>query len=231
LSITVFNDFTCSTDESTRLIAGQLFKRVTHGRWFGVGTYVFDLSEGVDVMWGRMAPRERTKCRKAESEARVEWSQQPSEEALDAFLRMYRGMAREKGLERPERDMLLRMAQQGELAMARCRDSAQRDLVINLIYRRGGQAYFLFGVRSEGATGGAGHLAQWETVRHLKTAGCRFYDLGLVASRDSSDGLHRFKRSLGGSFVDFGAEFQRVPRGLAVVYRAFRAARRGLRST
>ena len=90
--------------------------------------------------------------------------------------------------------------------------------------------YFLQGARAADVPPGAGQLAHWETLRRLKASGARFYDLGLVASRDDADGIYRFKKALGGRFVDFGAEYQRVPAGLAAAYRAFRGARARLRA-
>jgi len=232
LSITVWNDFSAVSYRETGAIAGVRLKRSLGDRWFGVGTFVIDLSPPEGTLFGRIAARERTKCGQAARRGvRMEFPDQPSESALDGFLRLYEGMARERGLERPDRSSLARAWEQGDLLMARCLDSAGRDLVTNLIYLRSPHAYFLLGAREREIPSGAGHLAQWETVRRLKTAGFRWYDLGLVRSCDPEDGIYRFKKSLGGEFVSFGHEFQHVPRGLAVAYRTFRGLRGRLRRT
>lgn len=229
-SIVVLNDFSNPAKEEIRIIAGIRFTRVTAGRWFGVGTFVFDLSEEMDTLWGRMASRERTKCRKVERlGVKVLFCKQPDGEMVDSFLRLYWRMAREHGLEKPCRDTLRRMFADGSLVMARCIDATGRNLVINLMYLCHDQGYFLHGARAADIPAGVGHYAHWEMIKWLKGAGFRWYDIGLVASRDSSDGIYRFKASLGGTFVDFGREFQFVPLGLSAAYEAFRRVRTAIR--
>jgi len=229
-SIVVFNDFLSRAEEADHAIAGIRFERVTTGRWFGVGTFVFDLSEPIDIVWARIAPRERTKCRKIQRLGiTVDFDKQPKGEAIDAFLEIYVRIARERGLEKPCRDTLERMFAEGSLLMARCLDPTGRCLLINLTYRCNDQGYFLYGARAQGIANGVGHYAHWETIKKLKETGVRWYDMGLVPSHDSSDGIYRFKASLGGTFIDFGREFRFVPYGLAAAYRAFRRIRVQLR--
>jgi len=229
-SIVVFRDFSSDSENGIRVIAGVQFRRVTTGRWFGVGTFVVDLSQTLDTLWRRIAPRERGKCRRAEHLGiKVEFDEHPSERALDAFLGLYGRMARKRGLERPRRRTLEEMFTRGNLLMARCFDPSGQNLVINLIYLSNGQGYYLHGARADGIAAGAGHFTQWETVRMLKTMGFRYYDLGLVSSRDASDGIYRFKGSLGGSFVDFGREFECVPVGLRAAYGVFHILRTRVR--
>ncbi len=229
-SIVVLNDFSSRSEEESWTVAGIPFARVSSGRWFGVGTFVFDLSERLDSMWGRIAPRERTKCRRVERlGVTVNFDERPKEEAVDAFVGLYTRMARQRGLERPRRDTLLRMFADGRLLMARCTDSTGRCLMVSLTYLCGEQGYFLYGVRAEEIPDGIGHYVHWETIGRLKGMGLRWYDLGLVPSRDSSDGIYRFKASFGGTFVDFGREFRFVPVGLRAAYVAFHRLRTRLR--
>jgi hypothetical protein len=229
-SIAVFNDFLDGGQSSTREIAGARFARVERDRWFGEGTFVIDLGEDTPVLFSRLPSRERTKCRAAEGAGvRVEIEDPPTRAGVDAFLTLYRRLARDKGLEQPSPAVLERMGRQGDLLLSRGVDGGGRTLVANLTYRQGGSAYFLHGARAAAVTGGAGHLTQWKTIERLKSLGLRFYDLGLAGSRDPSDGIYRFKRSLGGTFVDFGSEFRRVPSGLAAAYGAFRSIRGMLR--
>ncbi len=229
-SVVVCNDFSSHAEGTCRIIAGARFTRVTTGRWFGVGTFVFDLSESLDTVWGRIAPRERTKCRKVERLGiTMDFDDHPTPEAIDTFLELYGRMARARGLEHPCRETLLRMFADGRLLMGRSMDRAGRCLTMNLTYLCGGQGYFLHGARAEEIPDGVGHHAHWETIKMLKGAGLRWYDLGLVPSCDPSDGIYRFKASLGGEFVDFGREFQFVPLRLRAAYRTFRAIRTRLR--
>jgi hypothetical protein len=117
-------------------------------------------------------------------------------------------MAAERNLEVPSLVALRKMSRDGRLVLANCLDSSGRTLVANAIYRAHAQGYFLLGSRVSDAPPGAGHLAHWELLRKLKAVGCHFYDLGLVSSCNERDGIYRFKRSLGGSFVSSGAEFE-----------------------
>jgi hypothetical protein len=230
LSLAVFNDFSSRSTEQNRTVAGVCLERVTTGRWFGVGTFVIDLSEGIDVLWARIYPKERNECRRAQKLGiNVEFITRPRVEDIDAFFVLYGRMARERGLESPRRDVLQRMFAGGNLLMVHCMDSRGRSLTANLVYLHGDDGYYLYGARAHGIPGGAGRYAHWETIRNLKSAGFRWYDLGLVASRDSSDGIYWFKRSFGGAFVDYGSEYQHIPRGLGSAYRAARSLRRALR--
>jgi Acetyltransferase (GNAT) domain len=230
LSLVVFNDFSNGSAEQDRTIGGVRFAHVETGRWFGVGTFVLDLSEGLDVLWARMYPKERNECRKAQKGGvRVEFSTQPLADQMDVFFELYGRMARERGLEKPRRKVLQRMFAAGNLLMVQCVDSRGRSLAANLVYLDGDYGYYLYGARSHQAPGGAGRYAHWETIRKLKKVGCSWYDLGLVASLDSSDGIYWFKKSFGGAFVEYGNEYQHIPNGLGSAYRMIRGFREGLR--
>jgi len=230
LSIAVLSDFSRRDGGETLDIAGRRFRRTEGARWFGVGTFVFDLAEDRDSLWSRISARERTKCRQAESlGVQVRLSTAPSSDEIDRFLGLYGAMAREKGLEPVSRPVLERMFAERDLVLAHCIGADGASLVMNLVYMRGDQAYFLHGARAETVPAGAAHYAQWKAIEWLKQAGCRWYDFGLVASRDPGDGIYRFKKSLGGTFVDFGQEFHRVPSGLRAAYDAFRGLRTRLR--
>ncbi len=224
------NDFSSQADDESRVVDGVRYRRVTANRWFGVGTFVLDLSEGVDALWARMPPKERSACRQAEKlGVKVEFATRPGDDEIGEFLELYGRMARERGLESPRRNILRRMFSGGDLLMTRCIDARGRSAVFNLIYVHGDQGYFLYSARAEEIPGGAGRYGHWLTIKKLKAAGFRWYDLGLVASRNDYDGIYWFKRSFGGEFVDSGREYEYVPRGLATAYGAFRALRRRLR--
>lgn len=230
LAIVFLNDFSNRSDEDKRSVAGVSFQRVTTSRWFGVGTFVLDLSESLDTLWARMLPKERNECRRAEKlGVRIEFVTQPRDEDISVFLDLYVRIARQRGLEKPRQEVLRRMFAGGDLLMTGCADSRGRRLASNLTYIHGNQGYYLYGARDEKAAGGVSRYAHWETIKRLKEDGFRWYDLGLVASRESSDGIYWFKRSFGGTFVDFGREFQHIPRELSAAYGTFRALRTRLR--
>jgi hypothetical protein len=230
LSLVVLNDFSSRSDEEDRTVAGVCIGSVIAGRWFGVGTFVLDLSEGLDALWARMYPKERNECRKAQKlGVKVEFITRPRREEIGAFLELYGRMARERGLENPRREVLQRMFAGGNLLMVRCMDSQGRSLVANLVYLHADYGYYLYGARAKEIPGGAGRYAHWQTIQKLRAAGFRWYDLGLVASLDNSDGVYWFKRSFGGAFVDYGREYQYIPAGLGSVYRAVRGLRKALR--
>jgi hypothetical protein len=229
-SIAVLRDFSDFTDARSRLVGAETFRRVDQGRWFGAGTFVVDLAADQDALWARVPARERTKARQAAGAGtRVEFEREPTPAAWASFHRLHVRLARQHGLEKARAETLQAMARAGDLLMARALDGRGRTQVANLVYLHSGQAYFLMGAREREIPAGAGLLTQWETIRALKDLGLAWYDLGLVASADARDGIHRFKKALGGDFVDFGAEYRRVPRGLGTAYQAFRSLRAGLR--
>jgi Acetyltransferase (GNAT) domain len=209
LGIVSLNDFAATVDEPSRSLAGRSLRLVVGPRWFGVGTFVHALAQDESILWRCIAPRERTKCTSAiRSGVRVEIHDRPNDDDLSDLFSLYDRMARERGLEEAPLQALRAMSRDGRLIHARSVDVNGRTLVANAIHCAHGQGYFLLGARAENVAPGAGHLLHWEVMRKLKADGCRFYDLGLVASRGADDGIFRFKRSLGGTFVSSGAEFE-----------------------
>ena len=226
LGITSLNDFSAPGDEPLRSVAGRRLRRVDGRRWFGVGTFVHDLAEDDATLWGRIAPRERTKCSSAlRTGVRVELADRPSEDELRTFLELYDRMVAERNLDVLRLETLQAMARSGCLTLARGVGADGRTLVANVIHRSHDHGYFLFGARVADVPPGAGHLVHWEIIRKLKADGYRFYDLGLVASRDPEDGIHRFKRSLGGTFVSSGTEFKWVSPVVAPMVKLFERRR------
>jgi hypothetical protein len=230
MSIATFIDLDDHSESGDRVLAGTVFKRVATPRWLGVGTLVFDLADDLDTLFRRMAPRERTKCRKAERDGlTVRFSRAMETAPIESFRRFYGRMARERGLERISRRVLDRMLSAGRLLVAQCLDPRGRTVVVNLIYLGHDQGYFLHGARAEDVPDGAGHLTQWMTVKHLKGHGLNWYDLGLLASRGNDDGIYRFKKSLGAEFVHLGTEYRYAPPGVGRAYASAQTIRRALR--
>jgi hypothetical protein len=218
LGILSLNDFAAAEEEPARHVAGRLLRPALGSRWFGVGTFVHDLAEDESTLWRRIASRERTKCTSAlRAGLRIEIRERPTDNELRDLLGLYDRMAAERNLESAPFEALRAMSRSGSLELARCISTDGHTLVANVIHRAHDQGYFLLGARSADAPPGAGHLVHWEVLRKLKADGLRFYDLGLVASLDERDGIYRFKRSLGGTFISAGAELEWVSPLLAPV--------------
>ena len=228
-AIVSLNDFSATGDDAFRVVAGRTLERATGPRWFGVGTFVLDLDEDEAALHRRIAGKEWSRLRRPEETAfSCELIERPTPKDLDEFRRLYEVLERERGLERFSAPLLERIAAAGCLMLARCRDGDGHTLVANLIYRAHAQGYFFASARAAGTPAGASRLAHWETARKLKREGCRFYDLGLVASREPRDGIYRFKRSLGGTFVTSGTEFEWRSSIMRIVWNRARAIRRKL---
>lgn len=207
----VWNDFSDASTDTTRTLAGCRLQRALGPRWFGVGTFVVELSGEESQLLGNMESRERHACKRAQALGAVqEWLPRPSSEQLAEFLHLYQPVAETRGLELPPLALLERMSAAGDLYAARVRGAEGRTWVVNLIYRHGPNAWFLYGTRDPKAPGWAGPSAQWATIKALKQDGAAFYDLGLVASRDADDGIYRFKSGLGGRFISHGSEYGHV---------------------
>jgi GNAT acetyltransferase-like protein len=220
IAIVSLNDFSATGNEASRVVAGHKLERAAGPRWFGVGTFVLDLDEEEAALHRRIAGKEWSLLRRPQEAAfSCEVIERPAAEDLDEFRRLYEPLARERRLERFSASLLDRIAAAGCLMLARCRDGDGHTLVVNLIYRAHAQGYFFASARAAGTPAGASRLAHWEAARRLKRDGCRFYDLGLVRSIERDDGIHRFKRSLGGTFVTSGSEFGWVSRIIAWAYR------------
>lgn len=225
-SLIVLNDFR-AVDGASRVFAGRRLEPVRTQRWCGVGTFIIDLSASSETLWQRLMHRNECRAMLRQG-ARVSIAGRDGPGVLDAFTRMYGALASERNLQPVSVSALARMLADGRLLVVECRDAEGHILAVNLIYLGEGDGFFLHGVRAHGAPGGAGRLAQWETILELKRRGYVRYDLGQVPSCASDDGIYRFKRSLGGTFVDHGCEYRwRSPawRLAEVLYTGFRAVR------
>lgn len=220
-------DFTADASAAprTRQLAGRTLLPVTQGRFFGTGTFVLDLAQPEQTLWASVAARERGKARQAQrAGVHVELTP-PTSRDIDELAQQYGRMARQRALEPLALEPLRSLQQEGALLLARTRGSTGHTLALTLALTAHGQGYFLHGVRVAEAPAGAGILAQWELARGLRARSLRFYDLGLVASTDESDGLFRFKRAFGGSYVAYGCEHRRIPGWLRAPYDTYRRLR------
>jgi hypothetical protein len=211
-SLTV-HDFAARAAAPALQLPGWPLREVVAGQWFGVGTYVHDLSLEEGALFAAIHRGKQQEIRRAPRRGlRVVLSRFPDASLREQFRELHDAMARERGLRRVGRPHIDRLLAAGDALLVQALDRQDVTVAMNLIYLQPTHGYYLLGVRGSRCPEGAGHLAQWETIRWLKANGQRWYDLGLVATPpEEPDGIHRFKRSLGGQFVVSGREYRAEP--------------------
>ena len=90
-------------------------------------------------------------------------------------------------------------------------------MAVSIIYVSGGCGYFLHGANHPAITTGVGQFIQWNSILLLKKLGYGWYDLGGVQDKANADGIHEFKKSLGGVFHKLGDEFRSEMFGFGLV--------------
>jgi hypothetical protein len=229
-TVLVFNDFSDGRAEP-RTVLGCALRSKAEGRWFGIGTYVFDLSQDDATLFGKIASRERSKIRKSEREGiRTEFLDAPSRADCDQFEAMYARMVNERALAPLNRRWIDRMFDDRMAFLARSVAPDGQILTINIVYVMAEHGYYLYGVHDPTAPDPAGHLLHWATLRHLRAMGRRWYDFGLVSSADPKNGIYRFKKCFGGAFYSSGREYGHVgpwlDRGVRALHRVRTAVQR-----
>ena len=220
LSFFTWNDFGARVGDPPRAVAGRVLPGVAGVQWFGVGTFVLDLTASEETLFAGISRARTKEARRAEKKGvRVAVEERPPRAHVDEFLALHRTMATERALAPLDEDATRRMLDDGAAVLVRALDATSRPLVVNVVYLVGAHGYYLYGTRAGDVMDGVGHLAQWETIRFLKARGARVYDLGLVASAEDGDGIYRFKRSLGGAFLPSGREVAHVPLAVRLVRR------------
>lgn len=223
LTTLVYVDFAADPAAAEAHVLGRRLE--ARGRWFGVGTFVFDLGKSEAELFGAVAARERSKIRKSERDGiETVFSSRPSALQVDRFLGLYGAMAKERGLEEVDPRRLGRMFEDGHAVLAEAvKDGAV--LTANVVYVTPEHGYYVHGAHDPSAKDPGGHLLHHRTLLHLKATGRRWYDFGMIASSDPEDGIHRFKRAFGGVLLASGREFQHAPPWLAVAAPVARALR------
>lgn len=226
-SLVILHDFSRLPEETGLDLAGRHFELLsTTDRLLNIGTFVIDLGQDEESLWKKLGPKSRNMIRKAEElgvQVRVTSASRGTE--IDAFYSWYGNLAERLGLQRPDRTAVERMLDKGDLLAVVCIGGAGGIQVVNLVYLAPAHAYYFYGASAENVATGAGQLAQWETMRLLKSRGIRWYDLGGVPVKDPSNGIYKFKKSLGGDFVDLGSEYRWISPLVSAGYRVFRRLR------
>ncbi|MBI1737086.1 MAG: hypothetical protein HYR51_18095 [Candidatus Rokubacteria bacterium] len=221
-SLIVLNDFR-ACNALPRVLVGRRLEPVHQDRWFGVGTFVVDLTQPAETLWRGISDRRRART-VTRAGVTVSFTRRPPPGVLEEFFRLHATMAGERGIRPLARPAVARMFADERVLLADCRDADGRALVMNIIYLGTDEAFFLYGARATEIPPGAGRLAHWETMLELQRGGYLRYDLGQVASCDPSDGIYRFKRSFGGTFVSFGTEYQWRSAAWRIAYALRRSA-------
>lgn len=230
LSTVVVHDFSASATvgpPTARVFAGRTFNHVTdRERLMNLHTFVIDLAKDENDLWLAMKTDNRRMCKKAvERGITVTVASTPERAAIAVFHRLYHKLAAQRKLGVLDSAVFDRMFAQGNLLMFSTSLDGEISAV-NLVYLTATKAYYLYGVG--GIRGdGNGQLLQWETMKHLKARGIRWYDLGGVPCTDDKNGIYLFKKSLGGSLVHLGGEYLHCPPMVSALIRLRDKVRRG----
>ncbi len=227
LASTIWNDFADDAPSADVSLGRRRFTPAAGAaRWFGVGTYVFDLAEDDEALLSRAQSRVRSKVRSTRRAGyRTEFLERPSASAVAHFAVRYTAMARERGLSPVDVEALGAMFTQGDAVLARAFDPAGVPRTWNVVYLTDSHGYYLLGVHDPSVAEPGGHQLHMETLGYVRSRGRRYYDFGLVASPDPHEGIHRFKRALGGLFLPSGVERVARAPGYGQVVGLFRRAR------
>lgn len=188
-------------------------------------TFVIDLTQESDSLWNNMYSDNRRVCRKAIASGMVvESTLSPTEELLTLFFERYKKMANEHSLAIPDIKRIRKMFNDGYLCMYYAKNG-NTICSIALVYSVDLTSIYLYGVPGEQRNDGSGQFVQWKVIEHLKELGQRWYDLGGVPEISDSNGIYRFKKSLGGEGFDLGHEFYYCPFFLSIAKHVYKKIR------
>jgi len=228
--IEVIHDFSRPPDEAGLNLRGRHFAYIPNDRMLNVGTFVINLDNDEEELWGNLEPNSRTKARRAaKSGVHVRISSQLCQEDLASFFEFYRPLAARIDLAIPEKKLVERMIRAGDMITASALASNSTVVAVNLIYLCPPYAVDVWGASGRNRINGAGHLLRWECTRWVKNRGLKWYDLGGAATTDPADPIYAFKKTLGGRYVNLGSEYRRMGEAVKPVYAVFRQAKELIR--
>jgi len=213
----VIHDFDGVLPE-TPVIAGHHFYRAEQReRLLNIATYVIDLEQDEEALWKNLGPKSRNAVRKAEKDGVNFVCGEDSNAIINRFYNLYVPVAQQKKLDIPSVGTLKMMQDGGNLICVCAQQSGGQTLAVNIIYVSGRCGYFLHGANHPAITTGVGQFIQWNSIILLKKLGYGWYDLGGVQDKANADGIHEFKKSLGGVFHKLGEEFRSESLGFGLV--------------
>jgi hypothetical protein len=168
------------------------------------GTYVIDLTQPEDALWGNVSASHRRKVRLAMKDG-VQIRSGPEElEMVFAMVRdtFGRSSLPFMGLESFKR-FVLGLGDHVKVMIAEHRGIVQGCIVIPFSDHA---AYYVYGGSIPEPQQGAMHLLHWEAIRHFRALGVRRYDfVGVRINPDKGskqEGLMMFKQRFGGQLVE-----------------------------
>ena len=185
-------------------------------------TFVIDLKLEVDVLWSKMKSDNQRVCRRNAMAGMIfEFTRSPPVSILDIFFIRYKKLAVEKQLTIPSEKIIKQMFKEGRLCIYFMKEGI-KICTIALVYSAGLTSILLYVVPSERKNDGSAQSLQWNIIKHLKSAGQRWYDLGGVSDLSDKNGIFRFKRSIGGECVDLGPEYNYSPKALLILKKCYK---------
>jgi len=213
----VIHDFDGVLPE-TPVIAGHRFYRAEQReRLLNIATYVIDLEQDEEVLWKNLGQKSRNAVRKAEKDGVCFVCREDSKAIIDCFHSLYAPVAQQKKLDIPSHATLKMMQDGGNLICVSAQQRGGQALAVNIMYVSGQCGYFLHGANHPAITTGVGQFIQWNSILLLKKLAYGWYDLGGVQDKVKADGIHEFKKSLGGVFHTLGDEFRSESLGFGLV--------------
>jgi hypothetical protein len=228
LGATIWNDFSAEADapDVVRLGRRRFVRSRGAGRWFGAGTYVLDLSADDDTLLARALQSVRSNVRSTRRAGfATQLAERPSPSAVAIFAVRHNTMARERALAPISVETLSRMFADRRAVLATAVDPEGVARAWNVIYLTSTHGYYLHGVHDASVREVAGRQLHMDTAAFLRESGRRWYDLGLVGSAERQEGIHFFKRSLGGVFLPSGVERVATPGALEPAVRGLQRLR------
>lgn len=216
------------------VVSGRRFHRATQReRLLNTATFVIDLKQSEETLLSAMTSDYRRKIKKAEANGcTMEAYTKPPDDKIKSFLSAYAAFASTRGLISPDPAAIVAMYADGRALLIIARKGGMDTNYLHL-YKAGDAAYFMYGVNLSKINDGAGQYLHWQVMRHLKSAGLDWYDLGGIESTEPCNGIYKFKEKFGGYLVDLGHEWRitspAFERGLAIAKRLKWLARRATR--
>ena len=177
-------------------------------RLLNIATYVIDLKENDETLWKSFGQKGRNKVRIAESNGMRFVYDTGFKRMVDYFIKFYEPVARRNNLEIPKFRILKKMQEGGNLVCVSCEEGNGKTSVVNILYLTGQYGFYMYGASDPEVGTGAGQFVQWNSILLLKKLGYGWYDLGGVQDPSKMDGIHQFKKSIGGGFHKMGNEFR-----------------------
>ena len=226
LAIDIVHDFSRPPNIDGIELSGRRFEYVSDKeRLLNIGTFVIDLGEEEDQLWAKLESNNRNKARKAQKAGvRSRVSDDIRHPDIEAFFSLHAALAKRVGLDTPDRAIIEKMIERGDLiGISAIAPDGIVDTV-NLVYLCPPYAFELYGASGENTGTGAGQFVRWETIRLLKDRRLRWYDLGGVSSTGRSNRIYAFKKSFGGRYIELGSEYRQIST-ILMAYKGLRRAK------